>query len=76
MLLTVNGWLLAWRVAMRAFFTGSAYGWRQALLSVPRLLVGNIIAMLAAARALSLHFGGGAKRWDKTQHVFPAEFAR
>ena len=23
-------------------------------------------------RALSLHIGGGAKRWDKTRHIFPA----
>jgi adsorption protein B len=73
LLLKVNGWLLAWRVLMRAFFTTSAYGWRQGILSVPRLIVGNVIAMLAAARAVSLHLGGGAKRWDKTRHVFPAE---
>jgi adsorption protein B len=72
-LLVVNGWLLAWRVLMRAFFTASAYGWRQGLLSVPRMVVGNVIAMLAAARAVSLHLGGGAKRWEKTRHIFPAE---
>jgi bacteriophage N4 adsorption protein B len=45
----------------------------EGLLSIPRLVVGNVIAMLAAARALSLHVGGGARRWDKTQHIFPAE---
>jgi adsorption protein B len=72
-LLEVNGWLLAWRVLMRAYFTASAYGWRQGLLSVPRMIVGNVIAMLAAGRAVSLHLGGGAKRWDKTRHIFPAE---
>ncbi|MFL6764609.1 MAG: glycosyl transferase family protein [Sphingomicrobium sp.] len=72
-LLTVNGWLLGWRVLMRAYFTASAYGWQQGLLSVPRTVVGNLIAMLAAARAVSLHLGGGAKRWDKTRHIFPAE---
>jgi adsorption protein B len=75
-LLTVNGWLLLWRVAMRALFTASAYGWQQGLLSVPRLVVGNVIAMLAAGRAVSLHVGGGAKRWDKTRHIFPAELPR
>jgi adsorption protein B len=75
-LLTINGCLLAWRVLMRAYFTASAYGWRQGLLSIPRLFVGNIIAMLAAGRAVSLHLGGGAKTWDKTRHVFPPEFAR
>lgn len=72
-LLTVNGWLLLWRIAMRALFTTSAYGLGQGLLSIPRLVVGNVIAMLAAARAVSLHVGGGATRWDKTRHTFPAE---
>ena len=28
-LLTVNAWLLAWRILMRAGFTASAYGWRR-----------------------------------------------
>ena len=72
-LLTINGCLLVWRVLMRAGFTASAYGWREGLLSIPRLVVGNVIAMLAAARAVSLHVGGGAKSWDKTRHIFPAE---
>src|SRR5947208_9559983 len=72
-LLMINGWLLAWRVLMRACFTASAYGWGEGLLSIPRMIVGNVIAMLAAARAVSLHLGGGAKRWDKTRHNFPAE---
>jgi adsorption protein B len=72
-LLAINGGLLAWRVLMRALFTASAYGPAQGLLSIPRMIVGNVIAMLAAARAISLHLGGGAKRWDKTRHIFPAE---
>ena len=72
-LLTINGWMLAWRILMRAWFTASAYGWVEGVLSVPRLIVDNVIAMLAALRAVSLHLGGGAKRWDKTRHIFPAE---
>lgn len=72
-ILTINGCLLAWRIVMRAGFTTSAYGWREGLVSVPRLVVGNVIAMLAAGRAVSLHLGGGVRRWDKTHHVFPAE---
>jgi adsorption protein B len=75
-LLTVNAGLLAWRILMRAGFTASAYGVAEGLRSIPRLIVGNVIAMLAAARAVSLHLGGGAKRWDKTHHVFPAELPR
>lgn len=66
--------LLVWRLAMRAYFTGSAYGWRQALWSLPRAFVGNIIALLAARRALSRYVGmlrGSPIRWDKTAHVFP-----
>jgi len=72
-LLAINGWLLAWRILMRACFTAYAYGLGEGLLSIPRIVVGNIITILAAARALSLHVGGGATRWDKTQHVFPRE---
>jgi adsorption protein B len=58
---------------MRATFTTAAYGLTEGLLSVPRLIVGNIIAMLAAARAVSLHLGGGPKRWEKTHHIYPAK---
>jgi adsorption protein B len=74
-LLQVNAWLLSWRVFMRACFTTSAYGIGQGLMSIPRMIVGNVIAVLAAGRAISLHLGGGAKRWDKTTHIFPAELA-
>ena len=75
-LLTINAWLLAWRILMRACFTASAYGIGQGLLSIPRLVVGNVIAILAALRAVSLHMGGGAKRWDKTRHIFPSSLPR
>jgi bacteriophage N4 adsorption protein B len=72
-LLTVNAWLLAWRVLMRGVFTASVYGFEEGLLSMPRLFVGNLIAVLSAFRALSLHLGGRTPRWDKTQHIFPKE---
>lgn len=72
-LLTINAWLLAWRILMRICFTTSAYGVREGLISIPRLVIGNIIAILAAVRALAIHIGGGARRWDKTRHIFPAE---
>ncbi|PKP89775.1 MAG: hypothetical protein CVT77_16990 [Alphaproteobacteria bacterium HGW-Alphaproteobacteria-16] len=74
LLLLVNGGLLAWRIAMRAGFTGAAYGWRQAALSVPRILVANLISLLAARRALMLYWPtlhGHRPRWDKTAHHFP-----
>jgi adsorption protein B len=72
-LLTINAWLLAWRVLMRACFTGYAYGFGEGLLSIPRLIVGNVVMVLSAARALTIHIGGGAKCWEKTRHIFPAE---
>ena len=72
-LMWINGWLLAWRILMRASFTTAAYGWREGLRSIPRMVVANLIAVLAARRAMMLHSAGGATRWDKTQHIFPAE---
>jgi adsorption protein B len=74
-LLQVNAWLLLWRIFMRASFTTAAYGLGQGLLWIPRMVVGNVIAVLAAGRAISLHLGGGAQRWDKTTHIFPGELA-
>ena len=71
-LLTVNAWLLAWRILMRACFTAYAYGAAEGLRSIPRLIVGNFIAIFAAFRAISIHVGGGATRWDKTAHIFPS----
>ena len=72
-LLTINAVLLAWRVLVRAGFVTATYGIGQGLLSIPRLLVGNVIAMLAVKRAIRIHASGGPKRWDKTRHIFPAE---
>jgi adsorption protein B len=75
-ILEVNAALLAWRVVFRAGFTTSAYGWRQGLLSIPRLIVGNVIAIFATLRALNLHLSGRDRKWDKTSHIFPTEFAK
>lgn len=73
-LLTINMLLLAWRLLMRMVFTGRAYGWREALWSLPRFLVGNAVTLMAAPRALLLYLRllrGDAPTWDKTAHVFP-----
>lgn len=58
---------------MRVLFTASAYGWTEGILSVPRLVVGNFIAIFAAARALSVYLGRVPPVWDKTRHIFPKE---
>ena len=76
MLLLANTVLLGWRLVMRASFTAGLYGWRQGLLSVPRLLVGNVVGLLAGGRALVRYLRmirGAPPHWDKTTHRFPVE---
>lgn len=74
LVLQLNFVLLAWRLAMRAAMTGRLHGWREAAWSLPRALVGNYIAMLAARRAVLRYvaiLAGQKVRWDKTAHRFP-----
>ncbi|WP_448662438.1 glycosyltransferase family 2 protein [Sphingomonas sp. CJ20] len=78
-LLQANLALLGWRLVVRAGFVGRAYGWREALWSVPRVFVANYIGLLAARRALGLYLAllrGGAPKWEKTAHEFPEEPVR
>lgn len=66
--------LMVWRLGMRALFVGRIYGWAEGLASLPRVLLGNVIAMAAARRALVsyLRLARGAPLvWDKTEHHFP-----
>lgn len=73
-LLWVNIALLGWRLLVRALFVWRGYGWREAMWSVPRVFIGNIIALLAARRALLAYvtmLAGATPRWDKTDHQFP-----
>ena len=73
-LLIANTALLVWRLVMRMAFTGRSYGLREALWSLPRFLVGNIVSLLAAPRAVILYIGmlrGAPPVWDKTSHEFP-----
>jgi bacteriophage N4 adsorption protein B len=74
-LFSITGVLLLWRLVTRAFFVTRAYGWREGLRSVPRVLIGNVIAIIAARRALWLYLRmrrDGVVRWDKTAHAFPS----
>ncbi|TVV71480.1 glycosyl transferase family protein [Sphingomonas solaris] len=73
-LLTINAVLMLWRAGMRFAMVRAVYGWREGVRAVPRMLMGNIIAMMAARRAVAgyLHGArGGGMAWDKTSHVFP-----
>ena len=71
-----NFMLLVWRLLFRAYFTTLQYGWREGACSVPRLFVGNVIAVMAASRALfgyiQILFTGHVV-WDKTSHIFAFE---
>jgi adsorption protein B len=74
-LLQVNAGLLVWRLVMRFGFVRQAYGWRQAFASLPRVVVANLIAMLAARRAVFRYLRirrTGRATWDKTSHAFPS----
>ena len=73
-LLTANLVLLIWRIAMRMRFTAHAFGPVEALLSIPRLFVANLVALLAARRAIMIYLPtlrGKRPVWDKTAHHFP-----
>lgn len=75
-LLLANVAILMWRMGVRALFVARAQDLRSALLSIPRTLIANIIAIMAARRAVvgySWHLLGKALHWDKTTHRhFPA----
>ncbi|HTG39272.1 glycosyl transferase family protein [Sphingomonas sp.] len=73
-LLGVNAGFLAWRIAMRVAFVAAAYGRVEAIWSIPRMVVANYIALLAARRAMFRYVGllrGAKLEWDKTAHHFP-----
>jgi adsorption protein B len=75
LLLRINLALLLWRLAMRAWWTGRVHGPGEALRAVPRALVGNVVALAAAARAVGIYarlLRGGPVRWDKTAHHYAA----
>jgi len=75
-LLLANGAALAWRIAHRCYFTTVLYGWQHGLLSIPRMVVGNLINFMAASRAWRMFLVGKVMNrklvWDKTMHDFPS----
>ncbi|HYN46986.1 MAG TPA: hypothetical protein VES64_09875, partial [Allosphingosinicella sp.] len=76
LLIAINSALLVWRLAMRFGFVARFYNLGEGLRSVPRMVTGNMIAMMAARRAVIGYLGGrgpGTPVWDKTDHVFPRQ---
>lgn len=61
---------------MRFAFVAGSYGWVEGLRAVPRVVVSNAIAILAAREALKRYARArrtGAAEWGKTAHIFPAQ---
>jgi bacteriophage N4 adsorption protein B len=69
--------LLCWRVMLRFYLVRQMHGAKQAWLSIPRMIVANIVSIIAARRACWAYVQlllGGKLRWDKTQHAhFPEQ---
>jgi adsorption protein B len=63
--------LLVWRLFVRAMVVAHHYGWREGLYAVPRAVIANLIAIVAALRALLAYVPGTTPAWDKTEHHFP-----
>jgi adsorption protein B len=74
-LLILNLVFLANRLGHRFYFTARLYGWKQGLLSWPRMVVGNFVNFFAVARAWRLYtahvYYGQRLAWDKTMHDYP-----
>jgi adsorption protein B len=73
-LLLINAGLLGWRTACRVAFTWRLYGRVEGFRAVPRLIVGNLVDLLAMARAVRCYGAmaqGTPPVWDKTAHHFP-----
>lgn len=76
-ILAITFMLMIWRLLFRSWITGRTYGWRQGLMAMPRAIIANFIALLAARRAMMTYvrqIRGGGIIWDKTTHrPFAAE---
>jgi len=75
-LLATNLFFLIWRAAMKMSFVGRLYGAGHALMSVPRLILGNLIGLAATGRAVRQYvhhwWTGTPLRWNKTAHHYPS----
>lgn len=73
-LIMIGTCLLVWRLIMRFSFVAASYGFVEGLRSVPRVVVSNAIAIVAARHALARYARArrtGVAEWGKTAHVFP-----
>jgi len=70
-ILILNFACFVWRAAWRFAFTAREFGMGEGVRAIFRIPVANIIAIMAARRALWAYLqtlAGGQLRWDKTDH--------
>lgn len=70
-LIALNAAFLCWRMVLRGYFTASVYGRQEFVRSMFRMVVSNIISMIAARVAMQKYVKslfGHALQWDKTEH--------
>lgn len=75
--MAANALALMLRAVQRFYFVSSIYGWEHGLLSVPRMVLSNVINAMAAGRAWRQYIvhliTGKSLVWDKTMHDFPSD---
>jgi len=73
-LLIANALFFTIRLLHRAYFSGQLYGWKGAVLSIPRAVWGNIINFFAMVNAIKIvvshKLKGKEIGWNKTTHDF------
>jgi bacteriophage N4 adsorption protein B len=73
--LWLNGGLVLWRLAARAGFGWSVYGWRHAVLAPIRMPWAGVINFCASWMALRAFFQAKSRKrplsWAKTTHSYP-----
>jgi len=74
-LIYFNAIFLSSRFLHRFYFVNKFYGFWSALLSIPRLIWGNIVNLFALSRAFLQYKNATQQtkevKWDKTDHEFP-----
>ncbi len=73
----IDTWLLGYRAVQKFISVWSIYNLKQAVFSLPRMVLNNFINFAATARAAKMYLAHKFFKqpivWHKTAHVFPTE---
>jgi adsorption protein B len=73
----LDTWLLGYRAVQKFISVATIYNWQQAAMSIPRVIIGNVVNFTATVSATWTYLGhrlfGKPIVWLKTAHTFPAE---